>query len=261
MSAGGTLGAVITGVRVDVRYLHDAWMGTLFPRQRMGAHNVLGRWRPQTPTGKITYWGWYAIGAPLVLLVYPFVLLGFATRFYARRLGGTARRLGLIGVVVTVAIAWGILSTIAFLQLPQGAFIAVAAAAVVATVSAALAFGFARVGGRGTTVIFAYPFAMTALFLPPVVSALVTPSLGPYVLDPSYDVAVWLLNNPLAIGGINEFLWENFTLEGPAYAAMWIGIAFPVGWVLGILVTLADVVRPKRETADGQRASESSAGD
>ena len=245
MSAGGVLGGVVSGIRVDVRHLHDVWMGIAFPRQRMGAHNVLGRWRPQTPSGKFTYWSWYLIGAPLVFLLYPLVLVGFATRFYARGLGSTARRIGIIGVVVAVAVTWGVLTTVAFLQLPTGSFLAVAAAAVVATISAALAFGFGRIGGRGTTVLFAYPFAMTALFLPPVVAALVTPMLEPYILDPSYDFAVWLLNNPLAIGGINDFLWENFTLEGYAYAAMWVGIAFPVGWLLGLLVTLADLVRPK----------------
>lgn len=252
---------MVTGVRVDLRYLHDAWMGSVFPRQRTGAHNVLGRWRPQTTFGKVRYWAWFVLGAPLVLLLYPFVLAGFAIRFYARGLGGTARRLGLIGVLATVAIAWGVLTTVAFLQLPTGGFLAVAAAAVVATVSAGLAFGFGRVGGRGTTVFLAYPFAMTALFLPPVVAALVTPSLEPYVLDPSYDFAVWLLQNPLAIGGVNEFLWANFELEGVAYAGMWLGIAFPVGWVLGMLVTLADLVRPKRRSSGTRDHADSSVGD
>ena len=261
MSTVGFGQALVTGVRVDLRYLHDVWMGAVFPRQRLGAHNVLGRWRPQTATGKITYWGWYLLGAPLVLLLYPFVLFGFMTRFYARGLGSTARRIGVIGVVVAVALAWGALATLAFLQLPTDSFRAVAAAAVVATVSAALAFGFGRIGGRGTTVLFAYPFAMTAMFLPPVVAALVTPSLEPYVLHPSYDFAVWLLQNPLAVGGINEFLWDNFTLEGAAYAGMWIGLAFPLGWLLGLLVTLADVVRPKRRTGGDQPAGGSSAGD
>lgn len=258
MSAAGS---IVSGIRVDFRYLHDLWMGAVFPRQRLGAHNVLGRWRPQTNTGKVTYWSWYGLGLPIVLLLYPFVLAGFMFRFYARGLGSTARRLGIIGVIVTAALAWGILATVAFLQLPRESFVAVAAAAVVATVSAGLAFATARVGGRGTTVLFAYPFAMTALFLPPVVAALVTPSLEPYVLDPSYDFAVWLLENPLSIGGINELLWDNFQLEGPAYAGMWIGIAFPVGWLLGLLVTLADFVRPKRGSPGESGARDSSAGD
>lgn len=261
MSTAGFGGALVRGIRVDLRYLHDVWMGAVFPRQRLGAHNVLGRWRPQTTTGKVTYWGWYALGGPVVFLLYPFVLFGFMIRFYARGLGSTARRIGMLGVVLLVALAWGSLATVAFLQLPQDSFIAVAAAAGVATISAALAFATARVGGRGTTVLFAYPFAMTALFLPPVVAALVTPMLEPYVLDPSYDFAVWLLNNPLAVGGINDFLWDNFTLEGAAYAGMWIGIAFPVGWLLGILVTLADLVRPKRGSPGQQGTGGSSADD
>ena len=74
-----------------------------------------------------------------------------------------------------------------------------------------------------------------------------TPSLHPYVLDPSYDFAVWALDNVLVVGGINDYLRSNFSLEGPAYVAMWLGISFPLGWVLGGAVTLANLVRPSEE--------------
>lgn len=243
-------GVLLRAIRVDLRRLHDGWMGIAFPRQH--THNVLGRWRPETTPGLIAFWLWYAIGAPLVGILYPFVLAGFVIRFYAVKLDSTARRLGIIGVVGVFVIGWGLLTLVALIQLPTDAFIAVLAAAIVAVISAALAFVFARFGGRATTVILAYPFAMTALFLPPVVAALVTPALEPYVLEPSYDFAVWILNNLLAVGDINAYLRENYTLEGVAYAAMWVGIAVPIGWLLGILVTLANVVRPKDRAANGQ---------
>lgn len=245
-------GALLTAIQVDVRRLHDGWMGVAFPRQRLAQHNVLGRWRPQTTTGRITYWTWYAIGAPLVLLLYPFVLAGFVIRFQANQLGNTARRIGIIGVIVLSIVVWGLLTVYAMFQLSTEGFIAVAAAGIVATVSAALAFTFARVGGRGTTVLLAYPFVMNAIFLPPVVAALYSPFLARTILPGSYDLAVWILDNILHVYGINEFLREQYTLEGIAYAGMWFGIAVPIGWVLGILVTLADVVRPKKSRQDRQ---------
>lgn len=245
-------GVLVRAIRVDLRRLHDGWMGLAFPRQY--THNVLGRWRPQTTGGQVLYWLWYAVGAPLIALLYPLVLAGFAIRFYAIRLDSTATRLGVIGVLGVSIVVWGALTVVAWAQLPWDAFLAVLAAGIVATISAVLAFATTRIGGRGTTVLLAYPFAMTALFLPPVVAALVTPSLEPYVLDPSYDFAVFLLQNPLALGGINEFLWANFELEGVAYAGMWLGIAFPVGWLLGLLVTLANTVRP-RERDNSQVAT------
>lgn len=235
--------ALVRAVRVDLRRLHDGWMSIAFPRQR--THNVLGRWRPQTTSGQMLYWLWYVIGAPIVAFLYPLALVGFATRFYAAKLDSTATRLGIIGVIGFFVIAWGILSAVALIRLPASEFYAVLAAGIVAVISGALAYLTSRRGGRITSVLLAYPFAMTAFFLPPVVAALVTPALEPYVLEPSYAFAVWLLNNPLSVASVNEALRSNFTLEGPAYAAMWIGIAFPVGWFFGLLVTLANMVRPK----------------
>ena len=243
---GGNM--LLQAIRVDLRRLHDAWLGIFFPIDQ--THSVLGRWRPKTRGKLFAFRIWWAIGAPLVGILYPFVLAGFAIRFYALRLDSTARRIGIIGVVGAFVVGWGILSLIALIQLPTHAFIAVFVAAIVATISAALSYVFTRIGGRATTVVLAYPFAVTAFFLPPVVAALVTPALEPHVLEPSYDFAVWILDNLLAVGGINSLLREHFTLEGAAYAAMWFGIAVPVGWFLGILVTLANIARPKTPDKD-----------
>ena len=111
-----------------------------------------------------------------------------------------------------------------------------------------------KVGGRVTSVLLAYPFAMTAIFLPPVVAALLTPSISDIVLDPSYELARWILDTFLAIGGINETLRGAFDLEtfgaqwgipGLGYVLMWVGISIPLGWFLGLLVSFADLIRPK----------------
>lgn len=240
-------GALITGIRVDVRRLHDTWMALVFPRQLIAHHNVLGRWRPESTGDRVLFWSWYAIGAPLVALLYPFVLVGFATRFYAGKIDNTAARLGIVGVIVVPVVVWGALSLVALVRLSAEGFVAVVAAAIVATVSAVLAYGFARIGGRGTTVVFAYPFAMNAIFLPPVVAALYSPMLARMVFPGSEQLAIWILDNLLHVYGINAFLRAHYTLEGVAYAGMWFGIAVPVGWLLGTLVTLANVVRPRRD--------------
>ena len=121
-------------------------------------------------------------------------------------------------------------------------------------VAAGLAAGFSKIGGRFVSVVFAYPFAMTAIFLPPVVAGLLTPSISNLVLDPSYDLAVWILDTFLSVGGINETLRGAFDLEtfgeqwgvaGLGYVLMWLGISVPLGWFLGVLVALANLIRPK----------------
>ncbi|MFP9061788.1 hypothetical protein ACLI4R_14820 [Natrialbaceae archaeon A-chndr2] len=237
-------GGIVAAVKVDLALLHGAWMELIFPRQRGRGHSVMGKWKPETLPQKIGYALWSAIGALGLLLVYPLTVIGLATRFYAAKLDSTATRLGIVGATGVALLFWGILTVIAHIQLPWDAFLAVAAASGVATVSTALAATSSKFGGRPLTVALAYPFAMTALFLPPVVAALVTPSLEPHVLEPSYDLAVWLLDTVLVVGDLNTYLRDNYQLEGVAYAGMWLGFSFPLGWFLGAMVALANVVRP-----------------
>ncbi|OVE84280.1 hypothetical protein [Natronolimnobius baerhuensis] len=244
-------GGIVGAVKTDLQRLHGAWMEIVFPRQRGRGHSVMGKWEPETLPQKIGYRLWSILGTIGLLLMYPLTVVGLGTRYYASKLDSTRTRLGIAGVTGMALVGWGLLTLIwgamSYMEqvdIPVESVIAVAAASGVATLSAAIASLFAKVGGRITTVVFAYPFGMTALFLPPVVAALVTPALEPYVLEPSYQFAAWLLANPLAIGGINEYLWANFELEGAAYAAMWIGFSFVLGWFLGILVSLANLVRP-----------------
>ncbi|MFA9503416.1 hypothetical protein ACERIM_11655 [Natrinema sp. H-ect1] len=250
-SGGG--GGFVGAVRADVQRLHGAWMEIVFPRQRGRGHSVMGKWQPESLPQKVAYRGWSALGIVGLLLLYPLTVLGLATRYYAAKLDSTRTRLGIVGVTGIallgwglLTIAWGAMSYMEQVDIPLEAVLAVAAASGVATVATALAASATKVGGRGTTVVFAYPFAMTALFLPPVVAALVTPSLHPYILDPSYEFAAWALDNVLVVGGLNEFLRSNFTLEGAAYAGMWLGISFPLGWFFGIVVALANLVRPSQ---------------
>ncbi|WP_276300514.1 hypothetical protein [Halorussus lipolyticus] len=243
---GGTSSTGLVGaVQYDLRRLHESWMALFFPRQRGSQSGVLGKWEPSSTTGKVAYRAWSAVGTPVVGLLYPLALFGFAARYYTRKIDGTATRLGVVGVVLLSLLVWGGLTALARIRFSTDGFLAVGAAGGVATVAAVLAYLTGTRGGRGTTVLLAYPFAMTALFLPPVVAALYSPTLSEVIFPKSYTLAVWLLDNPLDLWGLNTFLREQFTLEGANYVAMWFGLSVPVGWVLGLLVTLADVVRPK----------------
>jgi hypothetical protein len=244
--AAGSQRSIVDEIKYDVRRMHETWMELVYPRQRGASDTVLGKWRPNTQLGLYLYRAWAVVGAPIVALIYPFVLLGAIIRFQTRRIDTAAERIGLIGVVIATAVVWGALAaSVRFgLDLSEGAFVALVAAAAVATLSAGLALGFKRVGGRATTVLLAYPFAVTAIFLPPVVAALYSPTIADVVLPGSDNLARWLLDNVLTIGEIDQWLIENFDRQGWAYAIMWFGIAVPVGWILGSLVTLADLVRP-----------------
>ncbi|MFB6118378.1 hypothetical protein [Halosegnis sp.] len=239
---------VVAAVKFDVVTLHETWMELLFPRQRGHAHSVLGKWKPSTTADRLKYNIWATLGVPIIALLYPFVLVGLATRFYTRRIDSGVTRLGAIGVLLLGVVAWGALTALARIRFGATAegFYAVAAASVTAVVASLLAYGFLRIDGRSTTVLFAYPFATTALFLPPVVAALYSPTVASAVLPRSFDLAVWFLDN-VAPAQLAAFLRSSYDLEGVAYVTMWFAVAVPLGWLLGIVVTLADVVRPAGE--------------
>ncbi len=240
---------IVSGIRADVGELHDGWMGVVFPNVGR-THAVMGRWRPEGAAQRALFYLWAALGALGLFVAYPLLLFGFAVRFHTRRIDSTATRLGLLGTVVLAGALWGALTLLARYRFSPEGFLAVAAASTVAVVSAALAVAFTRVGGRATTVLLAYPAAMNALFLPPVVAALYSPTLAGVVFPESLTLARWLLDNVLVVGDLNSALRAAFDLEGAAYVAMWFGLAVPLGWVLGGVVTLADAVRPTPETGE-----------
>ena len=242
MSEGG----IVDGIRVDVVRLHETWMELVFPRQRTAVHRVLGKWKPRTRADEVKYYLWGALGVPLVALLYPLLLVGVAVRFNARRFDSASTRLGVVGVVVLAALVWGLLTAAARIRFDEAGFVAVAAASTVAVVSAGLAAVFKRVGGRATTVAFAYPFAMNAIFLPPVVAALYDPALG-VVIERSTELAEFFRDDVFVgpLDPVSDYLSDRFDFEGVVVALMWFCIATPLGWLLGLLVTLANLVRPK----------------
>ena len=242
MSEGG----IVDGIRVDVVRLHETWMELVFPRQRTAVHRVLGKWKPRTRADEVKYYLWGALGVPLVALLYPLLLVGVAVRFNARRFDSASTRLGVVGVVVLAALVWGLLTAAARIRFDEAGFVAVAAASTVAVVSAGLAAVFKRGGGRATTVAFAYPFAMNAIFLPPVVAALYDPALG-VVIERSTELAEFFRDDVFVgpLDPVSDYLSDRFDFEGVVVALMWFCIATPLGWLLGLLVTLANLVRPK----------------
>jgi hypothetical protein len=246
MSAATSTG-LVGAIQIDLKRLHETWMELLYPRQLNAEQTVLGKWRPDTTGSLLAYRLWAALGVPIIAILYPLVLFGYFLRFQTRGMDSAATRLGVLGVVVLSIVVWGALSLVAQFgtQMSTTGVVAVVAAGAVATVSAALALVTSRIGGRITTVLISYPLAITAIFLPPVVAGLYSETVANQVFPQSESLAIWLLDNVLTVADINEYLRDNYQLQGPAYAAMWFGIAVPVGWVLGTIVTLADYVRPK----------------
>jgi hypothetical protein len=252
---------VVDGVRLDVQRLHETWMELLFPRQRGAQHSVLGKWKPSTTGDKVKYRLWGALGVPLVLLCYPLMLFGLAVRFYSRKFDNLATRIGLGGTLLVVTVIWGALTAIVRVYSGFGnvGFLAVLVASVTAVVSAGLAFVCWAKGGRASTVLLAYPFGVTALLLPPVVAAFYSDAVGAVVFTQSRQIAVVILNQVFQPIGLKDLLTQNLELQGFAFVLMWFGIAVPLGWLLGLLVALANLTRPREE--DERGGGEGAAGD
>ena len=240
----------VEAARIDLGAMHGAWMALAYPRKYVGEHSVVENWTPPTTVGAIGYRIWAAIGLVLLLVLYPLNVVGLAIRYYARRLDRTSASLGVAGVVGVSLLAWGLLTAATYVSpIAFEGFVAVAIAGVVATASAVCALFFTRRGGRASTVALGYPFAVTALFLPPVVAALYSPTVAAVVFPRSESLAIWILDNLLSVGGLAAFIRTSFELQGLAYVGMWFGLAVPLGWALGLLVTYVNVVRPAEADA------------
>lgn len=250
---------VVDGVRLDVQRLHETWMELLFPRQRGAQHSVLGKWKPSTTGDKVKYNVWAALGIPLVIVGYPLMLLGVLVRFYSRRFDNLATRIGLGGTVLVVTVVWALLTAIVRVYGGVGrpGFIAVLVASVTAVICAALAFLCWAKGGRALTVLAAYPLGVTALLLPPVIAGFYSEAVGSVVFTRSEQIADVLLNRLFQPIGLKATL-KQYELEGFAFVLMWFGIAVPLGWLLGSVVTLANLTRPRE---DEDESGDAQAGD
>jgi len=248
MSVGNRQG-VVDAVRFDLRKFHETWMELLFPRQRGAGDTVLGKWQPQTARERFSYTVWAAVGVLVVGLLYPLALLGVIVRFHARKIDVSVEKLGAIGVFLLVVLVWGGLAALVEFQFsfPRQEANAIIAASLVAIISTVLALVFRRLGGRVVSVAFAYPFAVTAIFLPPVVAALQSDQIAQFSIAYADRIARFVQNELLSIVGLREYVIDNFDREGFAYVLIWVGISVPVGWLLGITVTLADFLRPTDE--------------
>lgn len=244
MSVGSESG-LVAAIKVDLKIMHETWMEVFFPRQRDAEDTVLGKWKPSTTREAVTYNLWAAVGVPVLALLYPLVLLGYFFRYQARKINVTAARLGFFGVVIVFTLLWSGLVALVYFQFSHVfttvEIIAIAAAGGVAVVSSALAFAFWRIGGRGTTILLAYPFAMTAIFLPPVVAALFHPVLEDIIIARSDEMARAMFQ------ASPEFVQDQLgqiDRQEAHHVIIWFVISFPVGWLIGTIVSLANLIRP-----------------
>ncbi|MFP4530609.1 MAG: hypothetical protein ACLFNC_04880 [Halodesulfurarchaeum sp.] len=97
-----------------------------------------------------------------------------------------------------------------------------------------------------------YPLLIGIVLLPPAGVALALPSLTAGFQAASFAVAVWLLDNVLAIGGLNDLLRRTFRLEGINYFVMWVAIDVALGWIVGGAVLLARAMGPQAGAEVGE---------
>lgn len=82
-------------------------------------------------------------------------------------------------------------------------------------------------------VLALYPLLIAILLLPPAGVALVLPSLTAPFQEASRLVAMWILDNVLTVGGLNDIIRQSFRLEGANYFLMWVAIDVALGWIAG----------------------------
>lgn len=232
----------IRSAQADVTRLIERWMGLLFPRQT--DQSVLGKWRPRTLIGRLEYRGWWLLGLPIVAGAYVLALIGTPIRYAVRGISdagehlGFARIVGLAGVlaVVTTGAAWFWLST--------AGVVVVGTAAGLATLSVVGMVLSARYGGRATTILLAYPFGLLAISLIPGTVFMVSTGRIDPIWQPARDT---FLSLPTGVTPLSVVTTQSLAdpLLGIGFVR-WIGLLVMVGWGIGTLVLVTDIVRPHR---------------
>lgn len=92
-----------------------------------------------------------------------------------------------------------------------------------------------RVGPR-LQLLVVYPLGTLVVLLPPIAAALVSPSFDSAMQSFTTQLAIFLLDNVLALVGLDTFLRRTFDLQGAGFFLMWVGIIVVVGWGVGLVV-------------------------
>jgi MFS family permease len=95
------------------------------------------------------------------------------------------------------------------------------------------------------TVLVMYPLGLAAVLLSLIAAGLASPAFNAHLRAASTVLAIWLLDNVLAVGGLNALLRRQFQLEGVGFFLMWLAIDVVLGWVVGAAALAVGYVRER----------------
>lgn len=101
-----------------------------------------------------------------------------------------------------------------------------------------------RVGYRGR-VLFVYPLLIAAAVLPIAGVALLSPTFAAEARVVTDYIAFLILSEVLVVGGINDWIWDTFDLEGSTFFLMWVSVTVVVGWIVGLIAETVGSMRSK----------------
>lgn len=227
----------------DARILHNYWMDMLYKRHT-DPHPVVGKYRPEEKIELAVYHIWSVIGIGFVMLAYPISYVGILTKIYCvDKVTGFVESHGIVKSLILLGVLWTTLSGLSYLFQPTETTYAVVASSVVAMVSAIVSYLCYVTGDNRIKVALGYPAAYTAILLPPVVFSVLSPIFGESILELTTDIAVYLQNTVAKPIGLRQFFSDNFDLVGISYVILWLNFSFVLGWITGIPVQLAKIIR------------------
>lgn len=234
---------VISSIRADLYRLYSTWMSMRYPRFD-NPHSVVGKYNPDGFSDTALYYSWSLIGAIWAILLYPFVLIGLGLNLVGSGLKSAVYRLGFIGTSIVILISWGgLVGGMIYLYGFQDSISVILSVAVsiIAVIVAAASHKY--LGSRGM-VLVGYPAIYTALFLPPITAAVVSPDVGGDILRQSVLFAEYILNTFASPLSIENWLRSTFELAGIYHIVLWFSISIVLGWVSGGFMKLSNLARP-----------------
>lgn len=104
--------------------------------------------------------------------------------------------------------------------------------------------------GPVATILVVYPLGALAVVLPPIATALVSPTFRDVARGLTFDLTVWLLLNVLQPVGLSGPLQQLFDIEGPGFLMFWASLIVIGGWTVGLARHLHEA--EESATTDGR---------
>lgn len=221
-------------MKSDLNSIHKHWMNIIY-QWHINPHPVTGKSTPDRPYKRTLYFLWSSVGLTLVIPIYILALMGIFVDIVAKRIKKFVESKGISVSILLLVFLWGFLVILTYFLLGYKTATGVFLSSAVAVLSAVVAYLSYLSNNQRVFLMIGYPAIYTALFLPPITLAVLSPVVGDQILEYSTDITIFMQLKFAKPLGLQELFTENFDLQDQNHIILWFFISIIFGWLTGII--------------------------